>query len=252
MNVNNAVAGGTWDSSLIAQAGLCCQGGRGGDTWSSQHGWMEDRRGRDRPTLHLRTGTYAGVTDLWPVTMSADIHPCPHCLPGVLPSNNTDRRELQKIVQRLQSIGNVYWHDTRLLARYFYFIWRAAWPTFRERKYLYPTSHYKYLTKPVWRGRENSTQQGPPCTLNSGFPQTNWANRKPVLSPDQRGLHHTELYCTGLWSCCLTLAPALSPTSVKLTLRNISPTNTTMATTRVFFDMTADGAPVGKIIMEVS
>ena len=25
-----------------------------------------------------------------------------------------------------------------------------------------------------------------------------------------------------------------------------------MATTRVFFDMTADGAPVGKIIMEVS
>merc|ERR1712190_569811 len=48
-----------------------------------------------------------------------------------------------------------------------------------------------------------------------------------------------------------TLAPALSPTSVKLTLRNISPTNTTMATTRVFFDMTADGAPVGKIIMEL-
>merc|ERR1711863_15981 len=39
--------------------------------------------------------------------------------------------------------------------------------------------------------------------------------------------------------------------SVKLTLRNISPTNTTMATTRVFFDMTADGAPVGKIIMEL-
>ena len=25
-----------------------------------------------------------------------------------------------------------------------------------------------------------------------------------------------------------------------------------MATTRVFFDMTADGSPVGKIIMEVS
>ena len=113
---------------------------------------MEDRRGRDRPTLHLRTGTYAGVTDLWPVTMSADIHPCPHCLPGVLPSNNTDRRELQKIVQRLQSIGNVYWHDTRLLARYFYFIWRAAWPTFRERKYLYPTSHYKYLTQSRYGG----------------------------------------------------------------------------------------------------
>merc|ERR1712152_39510 len=42
-----------------------------------------------------------------------------------------------------------------------------------------------------------------------------------------------------------------SPTSVKLTLRNISPTNSTMATTRVFFDMTADGAPVGKIIMEL-
>ena len=101
MNVNNAVAGGTWDSSLIAQAGLCCQGGRGGDTWSSQHGWMEDRRGRDRPTLHLRTGTYAGVTDLWPVTMSADIHPCPHCLPGVLPSNNTDCCELEKIVQEI-------------------------------------------------------------------------------------------------------------------------------------------------------
>merc|ERR1711974_528502 len=39
--------------------------------------------------------------------------------------------------------------------------------------------------------------------------------------------------------------------SVKLTLRNISPTVTTMATTRVFFDMTADGAPVGKIIMEL-
>merc|ERR1712110_1097269 len=36
---------------------------------------------------------------------------------------------------------------------------------------------------------------------------------------------------------------------VKLTLRNISPP--TMATTRVFFDMTADGAPVGKIIMEL-
>ena len=113
---------------------------------------MEGRRGRDRPTLHLRTGTYAGVTDLWPVTMSADIHPWPHCLPGVLPSNNTDRRELQKIVQRLQSIGNVYWHDTRLLARYFYFIWRAAWPTFRERKYLYPTSYYKYLTQSRYRG----------------------------------------------------------------------------------------------------
>merc|ERR1711944_247613 len=43
----------------------------------------------------------------------------------------------------------------------------------------------------------------------------------------------------------------LSPTSVKLTLRNISPTNTWVATTRVFFDMTADGAPVGKIIMEL-
>merc|ERR1712108_57492 len=39
--------------------------------------------------------------------------------------------------------------------------------------------------------------------------------------------------------------------SVKLTLRNISPTVTTMATTRVFFDMTADGAPVGKVIMEL-
>merc|ERR1739845_317509 len=48
-----------------------------------------------------------------------------------------------------------------------------------------------------------------------------------------------------------TPLPALSLTSVKLTLRNISPTNTTMATTRVFFDMTADGAPVGKIIMEL-
>merc|ERR1712001_316982 len=49
-----------------------------------------------------------------------------------------------------------------------------------------------------------------------------------------------------------TPLPALSPTSVKLTLRNISPTpTTTMATTRVFFDMTADGAPVGKIIMEL-
>merc|ERR1712130_644588 len=49
----------------------------------------------------------------------------------------------------------------------------------------------------------------------------------------------------------LTLLPALSLASVKLTLRNISPTVRTMATTRVFFDMTADGAPVGKIIMEL-
>merc|ERR1712073_227951 len=48
-----------------------------------------------------------------------------------------------------------------------------------------------------------------------------------------------------------TLLPALSLTSVKLALRKISPTTATMATTRVFFDMTADGAPVGKIIMEL-
>merc|ERR1712197_15042 len=48
-----------------------------------------------------------------------------------------------------------------------------------------------------------------------------------------------------------TLLPALSQASVKLTPRNISPTVTAMATTRVFFDMTADGAPVGKIIMEL-
>merc|ERR1711934_693285 len=48
-----------------------------------------------------------------------------------------------------------------------------------------------------------------------------------------------------------TPLPALSLTSVKPTLRNISPTNTTMATTRVFFDMTADGAPVGKVVMEL-
>merc|ERR1712036_8298 len=48
-----------------------------------------------------------------------------------------------------------------------------------------------------------------------------------------------------------TPLPALSLASVKPTLRNISPTVRTMATTRVFFDMTADGAPVGKIIMEL-
>merc|ERR1712045_851486 len=42
-----------------------------------------------------------------------------------------------------------------------------------------------------------------------------------------------------------------SLTSVKLTLRLFSYLTTMAPTTRVFFDMTADGAPVGKIIMEL-
>ena len=55
-------------------------------------------------------GTCGGArtsTDPSPVTRS-NIYPWPHCLPGVLPSNNTDCWELKKIVQRLQSIVHVY------------------------------------------------------------------------------------------------------------------------------------------------
>lgn len=51
----------------------------------------------------------------------------------------------------------------------------------------------------------------------------------------------------------LTLLPTPGQTSVKLSVifRKNFLQHPTMATTRVFFDMTADGAPVGKIIMEV-
>merc|ERR1711981_845534 len=48
-----------------------------------------------------------------------------------------------------------------------------------------------------------------------------------------------------------TLLPAPSLTSQSSSLSATTPYYSTMATTRVFFDMTADGAPVGKIIMEL-
>merc|ERR1739849_72531 len=55
----------------------------------------------------------------------------------------------------------------------------------------------------------------------------------------------------GTEAAALTLLPAPSVTSQSSSLSATTPYYSTMATTRVFFDMTADGAPVGKIIMEL-
>ena len=87
--------------------------------------------------------------------------------------------------------------------------------------------------------------------------------RPGILRPLKRPTIPTELPPGGLSrTLCLrrgcspgfTLPPPSSRSTLASSLQStrIHPIQSTMATVRVFFDVTADGAPLGKVIMEVS